>query len=388
MQLTLKGYELYSTSVSVSPGEQEKVVAAMTALPPPAPTPVELGTLTVQTNVAGADILVDGQLKGFTERANQPMKMELKPGSYKVQLKKAGYKDSAEQQVDIAAKENNLLHFGLTVSDNPAAAPAATYLAIKSHPGAEIRIDGDVAGTVDTNGTFPVKVTPGSHNVQVSLSGYEPYSSSVEAKASAKTFLVAELKLIAPIASFSASQSKITEGQTSTLKWSAQNATDVHIEPGIGDVALTGTHDVLPTQTTTYVLTAKGLGGNTTSKVLVTVEPKTSEADVQAIHETLARFKGAYDSMDIKAIRQEWPSLSQTQADAMRTTFGGLTSLRLDDDCNGTPAISGDTAQWTCSETMTYVIKGQNPIPPVHKMINYHFKKSGRRWLVDRREAG
>ena len=387
VQLTLPGYEPYSSSITVSPGEQERVVAAMNALPPPPPKPVETGALTVETNVAGADILVDGQLKGFTERANQPLKMELKPGSYKVQLKKAGYKDSAEQQADIAAKENNQLNFSLTVSDNPAAVPAATYLAIKSHPGAEIRIDGEVSGTVDNNGTFPEKVSPGSHTVQVSLSGYEPYSSSVTAKASAKTFLVAELKPIAPTASFSASQSKITEGQMVTLKWSSQNATDVHIEPGMGDVALSGTHDVSPMQTTTYVLTAKGFGGSTTSKALVTVEPKTSEADVQAIRETLARFKGAYDSMDTKAIRQEWPSLSQTQADAMRTTFGGLTSLQLNDDCNGAPAISGDTAQWTCSETITYVIKGQNAIPPVHNTINYHFKKSGRRWLVDRREA-
>jgi hypothetical protein len=135
-------------------------------------------------------------------------------------------------------------------------------------------------------------------------------------------------------------------------------------------------------------LTAKASGGSATAKVNIAVEPKVSTgspSDVQSIKETLARFKGAYDSMDTNALRRKWSSLSQTQADAIKTTFVGLTSLRLNDNCDGAPTISGDTAEWTCQETIKYFIKGQPEIPAVHKTITYYLKRAGAKWYVDRR---
>lgn len=158
-----------------------------------------------------------------------------------------------------------------------------------------------------------------------------------------------------------------------------------------------GAHDVSPGQTTTYILTAKGSGGSTTAKVSLAVKPKLPEAgsttaasgssDAQGIQETLARFKGAYDSMDINALRREWPSLTKTHADAIKTTFVGLKSIRLNDACDGLPAISEDRAMWTCRETITYVIKGQHQIPAVRNAVTFYFKRAGGKWLVDRREG-
>ena len=65
VQLTMEGYEPFVTGITVSAGERENLIAAMKPLPPPPPAPVELGTLSVQSNVAQADILVDGQLQGL-----------------------------------------------------------------------------------------------------------------------------------------------------------------------------------------------------------------------------------------------------------------------------------------------------------------------------------
>ena len=359
--LSLTGYVPYSTRISVAPGERESVVAALNLVPPPPPTPVRLGDLVVQSNVAGADILVDGQLKGFTGRDNQA-KMQLNEGTYKIQLQKSGYKDSPEQAIEIDSHRANEVSFKLAASATPASqAKTDTYLIIKSKPGAEVQIDGKGSGITDGNGVFAVKVDPGEHLVQASLTGYETYSSSVPVKANGKTYLVADLKPSAPIiASFATSQPKITPGQTASLKWTTQNATEVRIDPGLGTVSASGTQDVSPARTTTYVLTAKGSGGNTNAKVSIAVEP--NSADVQGIKETMARFKGAYDSMDISALRREWPSLAQTQADALKTTFVGLTSIRLNDDCEGSPAISGDMAEWTCKETLSYAQKGAHQI--------------------------
>jgi hypothetical protein len=76
------------------------------------------------------------------------------------------------------------------------------------------------------------------------------------------------------IASFSASPSTITQGNSTTLTWGAvTNADSVSIEPGIGGVTTPGSRSVAPGTTTTYTLTAR-CGSNTqTRQTTVTVLP-------------------------------------------------------------------------------------------------------------------
>ncbi|MBI5301091.1 MAG: hypothetical protein HY868_03065 [Chloroflexi bacterium] len=76
------------------------------------------------------------------------------------------------------------------------------------------------------------------------------------------------------IASFSASPSTITAGNSTTLSWGAvTNADSVSIEPGIGGVSAPGSRSVSPATTTTYTLTAR-CGSNTqTRQTTVTVLP-------------------------------------------------------------------------------------------------------------------
>jgi peptidoglycan-associated lipoprotein len=74
-----------------------------------------------------------------------------------------------------------------------------------------------------------------------------------------------------PTVSFSASPSSIEKGESSTLTWSTTGATNVTIEPGIGDVSTGGNRAVSPSSTTTYTLTAKGEGGITTATAQVSL---------------------------------------------------------------------------------------------------------------------
>ena len=75
---------------------------------------------------------------------------------------------------------------------------------------------------------------------------------------------------LAPIASLTASPEMIQRGQSSTLTWRTENATDVTIDP-IGRVAERGSEVVNPSQSITYQLTAKGPGGTTQASARVTV---------------------------------------------------------------------------------------------------------------------
>src|SRR5438105_1368578 len=64
----------------------------------------------------------------------------------------------------------------------------------------------------------------------------------------------------ARIVSFTAEPSSIERGQAATLRWSIANATEMSITPGIGDVQANGTRQVFPTNSTSYVLTARSSG--------------------------------------------------------------------------------------------------------------------------------
>jgi hypothetical protein len=74
------------------------------------------------------------------------------------------------------------------------------------------------------------------------------------------------------ISAFSATPGSITEGESSTLNWTVTGATEVSIDQGIGDVALSSSRPVSPASSTVYTLTAKNDAGTVkaTAQVVVT----------------------------------------------------------------------------------------------------------------------
>ncbi|RQW79924.1 MAG: immunoglobulin domain-containing protein [Methanothrix sp.] len=95
--------------------------------------------------------------------------------------------------------------------------------------------------------------------------------------------LIAPKTVSAPkITVFRANPASIKPGDAATLVWSVSNAAEVSIT-GIGRVALSGSMAVMPTQTTTYVLTARR--GSETAKASVSVAvvlPKISKPAINS----------------------------------------------------------------------------------------------------------
>jgi peptidoglycan-associated lipoprotein len=79
-------------------------------------------------------------------------------------------------------------------------------------------------------------------------------------------------------ATLSANPTSIEAGQSSTLTWSTENATDVALDGNKVDPS--GSQTVSPTQTTTYHLTAKGAAGTqeATAQVSVAAKPTPTPA--------------------------------------------------------------------------------------------------------------
>jgi peptidoglycan-associated lipoprotein len=72
-----------------------------------------------------------------------------------------------------------------------------------------------------------------------------------------------------------AEPSTVEKGQSVTLSWTSQNATDLDLEPGVGKVQAQGSSSVTPQDSTTYTVTATGPGGtqSATARVTVTIPP-------------------------------------------------------------------------------------------------------------------
>lgn len=121
----------------------------------------------------------------------------------------------------------------------------------------------------------------------------------------------------APTASISVNPTTIQGGQSASLTWQTENATDVSID-GIGAVQANGSQTVSPSDSTTYHLVAKGAGGTQEATARLTVtqappppppQPTVSEEDL--FNQNIKDVYFDYDKSDVRADQQ-----SAIQADA------------------------------------------------------------------------
>ena len=77
------------------------------------------------------------------------------------------------------------------------------------------------------------------------------------------------------ISSFVVTPTTINSGESTNLSWTIQGATSASIDNGIGAIPLTGFRIIVPSETTTYTLTA--VNGTSSQQATVQVEVSSSE---------------------------------------------------------------------------------------------------------------
>ena len=126
----------------------------------------------------------------------------------------------------------------------------------------------------------------------------------VELRGKPNTFLTVEVIQDIPspsILDFLAQPETISSGSSSRLTWETENATDVVIDQGIGQVDPDGSILVSPSNTTQYTLTATGPGGIAEKAVTVYVTSSTPTANIWASPNEISpgeTFDLSWDSSD------------------------------------------------------------------------------------------
>ncbi|HLH09517.1 MAG TPA: peptidoglycan-associated lipoprotein Pal [Terriglobales bacterium] len=120
----------------------------------------------------------------------------------------------------------------------------------------------------------------------------------------------------APTATLTASQPSIEKGQSVTLSWNTENASEINID-GLGTVAASGSQQVSPADSTTYHLMAKGAGGSAeaSARVTVTAPPAPVAQAGPSIQELFAQnVKDIYFDYDKYDIRSSDQSIAEADA--------------------------------------------------------------------------
>jgi hypothetical protein len=192
-------------------------------------------------------------------------------------------------------------------------------------------------GAVDSSGSMEVRPTESTiYTITASGSG-----GSASSTATVSVYP-------RPTVTISADPPYIQPGGTSTLVWASVDADTCTIEPDIGGVALSGAVEVSPTVTTTYMITAKGMGGSTAESATVfVIDPPT--VSISANPQTV--YTG------------EASTLSWTSANAdICTIEPGI----------GTVAPSG-TMEINPTETVTYTITASNPLGSITDAVTVNY---------------
>ena len=137
-------------------------------------------------------------------------------------------------------------------------------------------------------------------------------------------------------ATLSANPTSIQAGQSATLTWSTENATDVALDGNKVDPS--GSQTVSPTQTTTYHLTAKGAAGTQEATAEVAVAPRATPTptptptptvtDEQLFAQTLKDVYFDYDKADLR------PDAQQMLAQAAQTIKQKGWRVQIEGNCD------------------------------------------------------
>jgi len=145
--------------------------------------PVQMGSLSVQTNPPGAAVFVDG-----IEHGNTPARVSLKAGAHILELRGRGVPRSIPVTITAGADVSQYLELPQT--------PTVGSLLVQSEPsGAQVFVDGV------EHGKAPASVgdlTPGEHEVELRVTGGSPVKQRVVIEAGVTASVLAPIATAAP----------------------------------------------------------------------------------------------------------------------------------------------------------------------------------------------
>jgi hypothetical protein len=366
------------------------------------------GKLKIHVSPKQSYVFVDG--KAIRDGSQT---IDLSAGSHTIGIDNYGYK-SETRSVDIQAGKKMDLDVVLQPTVDKVSGPFGD-IELKGHPRAAILLNGATpeyfvghADEFDNNWIWHqwLLVKPGTYQLTATQKGETIWTGPVTVKAGQRVIVdlnrngetktkdfkaglemgpqprfaagvASAMVPIAPVtAELSAQANQVACGQSTDLNWKSSDAVDTTIS-NLGEVAASGERSVSPTRPTTYVLVAKGPGGNAMQTVTVNVNAQPTATL------TLSQPEVRYHKIGEKVVEQDSANLNWSASNANQVTiqpFGGVAasgsqSVEAMPNRSNTGPIDRDvtytlTAANACGGTTTrtatlHVVGSIDPAPPV-----------------------
>ncbi|MCU0630256.1 MAG: PEGA domain-containing protein [Methanoregulaceae archaeon] len=171
VMLRKAGYQTWSTQYTVYSGQTTYVNAQLTPVSNPT-----TGDLEVISSPSGAAVYVDTDYQGSTSPGSPLDVVGLSQGTHTVVLKKSGYQDFTTT-TNIRPGQTSQVSVTLVPSGQP---PSTASVQISSDPsGADVLINNGYVGITP----LTQNVQAGSSTIKITLTGYNPYESTMQISA-------------------------------------------------------------------------------------------------------------------------------------------------------------------------------------------------------------
>jgi hypothetical protein len=159
VEATLEGYQAASTRVTIEPGRRETVQLTLERAS-------IIGRLRVTSDVAGAQVLLDGRVLGTAPVTEDGVPV----GSHQVVVRAPGHADW-QQQIQITGGAE------VTVNGTPRPTAQTGFVSVAADaPGAEVFVDGQLLGN---SPLVNHEIEAGQHTVEVRADGFQSFTTTV-----------------------------------------------------------------------------------------------------------------------------------------------------------------------------------------------------------------
>jgi len=186
IQVSLSGYQPYTTTAYVAGGQTAYVNINLVPNPPYPNT----GSLNVATTPKGADLYVDGRYL-----AQSPGVIPgLAPGSHSVRLHKAGYDEYVNTVTVYAGQQTTV-----SVTMNPQQPGVGSIEVASVPPGSALYLDGNYMGLTPSGDYFDLtSLVPGYHSILLRQTDYQDFTQRVYVSGGGVATVNAKLTPIVP----------------------------------------------------------------------------------------------------------------------------------------------------------------------------------------------
>ena len=134
-----------------------------------------------------AGVWVDGKYIGYLKELKGSKKLLLLPGAHQISIRQAGFQ-SVEQTIQVLPNQIQTMRVSLAKDPRAQYPTVSAEVKLSIDPDrAAVFVDNQFAGhAAEFSGGRAMLLSPGKHNIKVSLPGYQSFSTEIELRANQK----------------------------------------------------------------------------------------------------------------------------------------------------------------------------------------------------------